>query len=220
MKQPLSPQWGVVFAFGCQNKVEQKRKPATTTEYFKKPFRVELYKQHLIGQHSAKWKEYCEFPLDRNNAFFEVVPIGSTLHSHFASASDQLFFVIDPSIVDVIIGDLLINEKEENTSVESVFSVFDFVRSEGGCVLFYWAHIKNFKLFKFVIGTVDLDTPFRLASRQMLCAREKCPLDTLVDVKSPKCQGLYELLLLPVSRSSEKLCLLSRRSSWNLIHQR
>lgn len=165
--------------FGREDKIGQKRKPATTTKYFKKPFRAELYKQHLIGQHSAKWKEYCELPLDRKDAFFEVVPIGSTLHSHFVGASDQLFFDINPSIVDVIIGDLLIDEEDENTSVDSVLSVFDPVRSEEGSVLCYRAHIRNVKLFKFVIGTVALGASFRLASRQVLCAREELSLGYL-----------------------------------------
>lgn len=95
------------------------------------------------------------------------------LQSHFVGASDQICFDRNPSIVEVIIEDPLIDEEDENKSVDGFFSVFDPLRSEEESVLCYRAHIRNVKLFKFFIATVTIGTFFRLAARELLCDREE-----------------------------------------------
>ena len=65
--------------FVCGEKVGQKRNSIATKKYFKAPFGPVIYRQH----HKSKWWLSSETSDAAKATFFEVVPVGDQLTSHF-----------------------------------------------------------------------------------------------------------------------------------------
>ena len=135
--------------------------------------------QHLIGQHPAKWSEYQSLSDEDKATFFSsATPVANRISNHFVGSSDQMFFHIDIPVIDVIMTKLLFDPEDEGI-VERVLNVFVAQLDGDGSVVQYRAHIKNLKLFNLAIGYVALGSSFRLAARQIACAKEELRLGYL-----------------------------------------
>ena len=103
--------------FGREPKPGMKRKPTKNAQYYKPPFRPELYRRHNATQHPMKWKEYQDLPVDEKNSFFDgIEPIKNTLLSHFAQRSMPKVFQFDKGIIESIIGDMFFDVDDEEDS--------------------------------------------------------------------------------------------------------
>ena len=102
----------ICIAFGREEKVGAKRKPASAIQAWTGSFRYDNIESHVRGQHPSKWAEYrlLESHADRN-AFLDDVPTAfkNNIKAHFPSlsfgAERQIVFDIEKDIVDVIVGD-------------------------------------------------------------------------------------------------------------------
>ena len=77
-------------AFGREENVGLKRKSIATKKYFKAPLRPVLYCQHHESQHLSTGLSYSEASDAAKAKFFEVVPVGDQLTSHFEGSDGQL----------------------------------------------------------------------------------------------------------------------------------
>ena len=111
-------------AFGRKEKVGQKRNRIETENYFKATFRPVIYFQHHESQHPSKWLSYLEASDSAKETFFDVVPVISQLSLHFEGSDGQMFFTIDPKIVDVLISGVFFDLVDGEESVERAATVF------------------------------------------------------------------------------------------------
>ena len=111
-------------AFGREEKVGLKRKSIATKKYFKAPFCPVLYCQHHESHHSSMCLLYLEASDAAKATFSEVVPVGDQLTSHFEGSGGQLYFTIDPEIVDVLILEVLFDPEDGQESVARATAVF------------------------------------------------------------------------------------------------
>ena len=109
---------------GREEKVGLKRKNIATKKYFKAPFRPVLYCQYHKLQHPSMWLLYLEASDAAKATFFEVVPIGDQLTSHFECSDGQLYFRIDPEIIDVLISEVFFDPEDGQESVARATAVF------------------------------------------------------------------------------------------------
>ena len=174
-----SVMWSPLLVYSVS--VRQKHKKTSHTKYFKKPFRVDQYKQHLEGQHETRWKEYQALSNKSKKTYFDVVPLKSTISSHFPGASDQLIFVIDAPIVDVVLQHLLFDPDVDEHVSDSVMKIFEplYNAENKDVVTEYCLIIKNMRLFNIVVGMVALGSSFHLAMQQVTCIREELQLGHL-----------------------------------------
>ena len=93
-------------ALGREEKLGQKRNSIATKKYFKAPFCLVLYRPHHESQNPSKWLLYS-YAFDAAKAnFFDVVPVVNQMSSHFEGSHGQLYFTIDPEVIDVLISDV------------------------------------------------------------------------------------------------------------------
>jgi hypothetical protein len=178
-------------AFGREEKVGQKRKTIATKKYFKAPFRPVLYRQHHESQHPSKWLSYSEASDATKASFFDVVPVGNQLTSHFEGSDGQLYFTIDPEIVDVLISEVFFNPEDGEESVARATSVFK--RQDGTAA--YCVQIKQIKMFRLVINYVGFGASFSMVSRQVAAAREELKLGYLSGCNETKVSAFVRVAL-------------------------
>ena len=97
-----------------------------------------------------------------------MVPVGDQLTSHFECSDGQLYFRIDPEIVDVLISEVFFDPEESQESVARATAVF---REKYGAATYY-VQIKKIKMFRLVIHYVSFGASFCLVSRQVAASRE------------------------------------------------
>ena len=134
-----------------------KRKSIATKKYFKALFRPVLYCQHHESQHPSMWLSYSEASDAAKATFFEVVPIGDQLTSHFEGSDGQLYFTINPKIVDVLISEVFFELEDGQESVARATAVF---KGQDGAAA-YCVQIKPIKMFRFVVHYVSFGASFR-----------------------------------------------------------
>lgn len=182
--------------FGREEKVGQKRKPATTTKSFRMPFRPETYRQHLSLQHPTRWAEYSAASTDEKRNYFSAPPRSNTLRNYFAGVDDQLFFRINAPIVDVVLRRLLLNEDDDETGAQRALSRFEPEKEPSSDVIVaYKVQVKNLKLFKFVAGLIALGSSFRMVARQVECARSTLSLGLLAGCKEERVSFFARVIL-------------------------
>ncbi|KAH6573087.1 hypothetical protein BASA62_003121 [Batrachochytrium salamandrivorans] len=145
------------IVFGRKDKVGAKRKATERTKYFDH-FRTDNYMQHLVQQHPKKWSEYEVLKsAEEKEAFFHAVdvPFVSTLAAHF-EREGMLRFLINKSIVEVIIGNLMFHPDDVDDA--------------------YVVEIKTPKRFSLVVGCVALGASFRMASKMVQLVRDESGL--------------------------------------------
>ena len=169
--------------FGREEKVGAKRKATERAMHFDH-FRTDNYVQHLLQQHPKKWAEYQALnSAEEKKAFFQAVdvPFVSTLTAHFERES-VLRFLINKSIVDVIIGNLLFHPDDVDGCIFSrALSLFKRLEADddagaNGTDLnqdAYIVEINTPKRFSLVVGCVALGASFRMASKMVQLVRDE-----------------------------------------------
>lgn len=72
--------------FACEEQIGAKWSRRVNVMYFKKPFRGDTYRRHMVSQHPRRWKEYNELTPIEKIVFFEynaLVIHHNTIKSHF-----------------------------------------------------------------------------------------------------------------------------------------
>lgn len=105
-------------------KIGSKRARTTNTKYFKEPFHADIYIQHLANQHAERWKQYQDTDDAGKNAFFrEQLPIKRTLQNYIDTKQIKKIFLINASIVDLIIGKILWDPEETESQTHAKMMV-------------------------------------------------------------------------------------------------
>ena len=128
------------------------------------------------------WLSYSDFSDAAKATFFEVVPVGDQLTSHFEGSDGQLYFTIDPEIFDVLISEVFFDPKDSQESVSRSTAVF---KGQDGAAA-YCVQIKQIKMFRLVIHCVSFGASFRLVLRQVDAAREELKLGYLSSCNETK----------------------------------
>jgi hypothetical protein len=113
-------------AFGREEKVGSKRKPASTVQGWNAPFRYDNIEKHLRDQHPSQWDVYnAVTSADKRDSFFAGGAPGggkglifkSSIKAHFASdslgAED-----IEKNTVAKIVGEMMFNPEGDVNSDE------------------------------------------------------------------------------------------------------
>jgi hypothetical protein len=91
----------------------RKRKSRNDIKYFLKPFLSHKYKSHHDGQHAESWALYKAMTKkDKQHFFDNKIKVTNTLHRYMDLDSDILTFMINASIMNMIIGDMFFRDDE------------------------------------------------------------------------------------------------------------
>ncbi len=91
----------------------RKRKSRNDIKYFLKPFLPHKYKSHHDGQHTESWALYkATTKKDKQHFFDNKIKVANTLHRYMDLDNDILTFMINASIVNMIIGDMFFQDDE------------------------------------------------------------------------------------------------------------
>ncbi|KAH6578257.1 hypothetical protein BASA61_003987 [Batrachochytrium salamandrivorans] len=174
------------IVFGREDKVGAKRKATERTKYFDH-FRTDNYMQHLVQQHPKKWSEYEVLKsAEEKEAFFHAVdvPFVSTLAAHF-EREGMLRFLINKSIVEVIIGNLMFHPDDvDGCTISRALSLFKRLEADDDAGAndvdvnqdAYVVEIKTPKRFSLVVGCVALGASFCMASKMVQLVRDESGL--------------------------------------------
>ena len=107
---------------------------------------------------------YSEASDAAKETFFEVVPVGNQLASHFEGSDGQLYLTINPEIIDVLISEVFFDPEDGQELVARATAVF---KGQDGAAA-YCVQIKQIKMFRLVIHYVSFGSSFRLVLRQVI----------------------------------------------------
>lgn len=79
---------------------------------FKRSFRSENIKANLTGKHLKAYIKYFELYKEEKNFYFNHVNFNNTLEAHL-DGEQLMTFSINKSIIEVIIGDMMLNYDDE-----------------------------------------------------------------------------------------------------------
>ena len=139
------------------------------------------YKQHHTMQHPKRWKEYQEASKEEKKTFFdEVIPVKQTLHTYFGAQQVCQRFLVNATVVNVIIGDMLWDPEDIDgeTHAKMMHPFLDFADAvkeleEGKGVDRYCIVIKNPAQFSLAIGYLKASCSFWQTSCVMMMTKEK-----------------------------------------------
>lgn len=183
--------------FGREAKIGSKRKRTVNVMYFKKPFRADMYRRHMISQHPQRWKEYSELTAREKESFFDSnAPVvhRNTINSHFGGSQVPVQLRVDKDIVDVIIGDMLFQEDDSNEEItkERALRIFEDVldpsEDEAADVATagYRIHLRNPSQFYLIADYLSVGVSFRMASRILAMTKDGTGLASLGSVSEGK----------------------------------
>jgi branched-subunit amino acid transport protein len=111
------------IAFGREEKVGSKRKPASTVQGWEAPFRYDNIEKHLRKQHPSQWDLYSALgsSVAERDSFFNEAPAAgvfkNSIKAHFASeslgAEPQKVYDIEKGIVETIVGEMMFNPDDD-----------------------------------------------------------------------------------------------------------
>jgi hypothetical protein len=111
------------IAFGREEKVGSKRKPASTIQGWNAPFRYDNIEKHLCVVHPSQWDVYNAIKsADRRDSFFadgeqKAQQYKKSIKAHFPSevlgAERQKVFDIEKAIVEKIVGEMMFNPEDD-----------------------------------------------------------------------------------------------------------
>jgi hypothetical protein len=182
-KQVLSVSCQFCVHFGREEKVGAKRKATTNVHYFRCPFRVDVFKSHMLSQHSVNWERYASLPKKEKARFFEEsspVVHRNTLRSHFAEVQVPAHYFVNRNIVDVIIGEMLFDPDDSTISRERALSMFEKDSDR------YRIVVKNPIQFRLIIGFISGGASFRMACRFLLLTKEETGLASIGNISVRK----------------------------------
>ena len=120
-----------------------------------------------------------------------MVPVGNQLSSYFGGSGGQLYFTIDPEIIDVLISDVFFEPKDGKDSVMRATAVF---KGKYGATA-YCLQINHIKMFRLVIHYISFGASFRLVSRQVAAAREELKLEYLSGCNKTTVSTFFQVAL-------------------------
>ena len=173
--------------FGRDERVGGKRKRTKRVKYFSGTFRSDHIKEHLEGQHSARWSEYKEMEPESKALYF-VKGCGGHEEVQEEAQAESLAFWFDKKLVDVVIGDVL-NDSDDEWERAAALCVFekqdagindgrdgeDLYKNKGR----YFTRMKNKRQFHLVIDYVACGSSFRHASRVLEATVRRTDLASL-----------------------------------------
>ena len=166
--------------FGREEKVGAKRRKTTNVQYFKKPFRVDAYKQHMIHQHPERWKEYSAMSKDDKALYFDknAVKHINSIRSHFRGTQIPLHCHVDKKIVDTIIAEMLfhLDDGNDEVTLERALSIFKVNEDD---TRYYSIEIKNRVQFDLAVDYLRVGSTFRMASRIVTMTKERTGLASI-----------------------------------------
>jgi hypothetical protein len=121
------PQSGVVMSAKClfcerfgkdenDEGSNRKRKRTSNISYFRAPWRGDNIQKHMKEQHSVKFSEYLDAPVEVQKSFFESA---DAIFLPLRAANDTLNMLVDKKIVERIIGDMLLDVDSDDENVNS-----------------------------------------------------------------------------------------------------
>ena len=120
-----------------------------------------------------------------------MVPVGDQLTSHFEGSDGQLYFTIDPEIVDVLISEVFLDPEDGQELVARATAVF---KGQDGAAA-YCVQIKQINMFRLVTHYVNFGASFCLVSRQVSAAREELKLGYLLGCNKTKVSTFVRVAL-------------------------
>jgi hypothetical protein len=179
------------------NNESRKRKMTANEKYFSYPWRVDNFTTHLKKQHHSKWAEYQELSTEDKKSFFksnecpEAVNMRSFVQPEASMkariiAKQKCKFLIDADIVNILIGELLLDEPPEEDAdnpngvqVErarrNALKVFTFQCDDG----VFTADVKSVLKLNLIIKFVSVGVSFRQASRLYQSVKEETGIGVL-----------------------------------------
>jgi len=127
----------------------------------------------LVLQHPERWIEYCELSHSKKAGFFDSnAPMvhRNTIKSHLVGSQAPANLVVDKSIIDVIIGEMLFQDDDANEEImkEHALSIFEDVLdaleasydAAGIATARYRIRLKNLAQFFLVTDHLSLGAMF------------------------------------------------------------
>ena len=147
-----------------------KRSRTKNTQLFQFPFRLELFKKHLVSQHTEEWARFQTLSEQAKLSFFNLTEVAG-IHRFLDNDHDTLhFWVTRPAIVTDIVGDLFFHAGEEDAEV----STSDVVSKANAMKLFqvqddntFRVDIKNSLRFELAVQSIAAGCSFRQTSKVM-----------------------------------------------------
>lgn len=176
--------------FGREQKLGAKRKATANIQYFKRPFRVDMYAKHMKAQHAQQWETYSALSNTQKSTFFDEqapTPYRDTIRSHFGGSQQAVHHFVNKEIVDVIIGEMLFHPDDSNTEItkERALAIFedmglDEIEADSDLQTDrYRIVLKNPAQFKLIVDYVSAGASFRMASRILQMTRERTGLASI-----------------------------------------
>ena len=176
-----------------------KRARTANVQYFKRPFRTDVYKKHHVNVHPEKWQVYSALSSDEKKEFFNgVLSVSNTLHAHFDSEV-PLRFTFNRDIVDVLIGELLfdpddVENQKTKQRVLQVFKPFPDASTTPATEVdedanrdAYEVVIRSSRLFFLVLGYISKGSSFRMASRLCDVTRQVTKMSCFSGASEDRC---------------------------------
>ena len=96
-------------------------------------FRADLYQKHFKSEHPSAWATYQILSEDEKLAFFDnkKVPFNNTMLPHINTGLNimPLIFLINPLIVDILIGDIFFHPDDYGETTQKT-ALKLFIRKE------------------------------------------------------------------------------------------
>jgi len=155
----------------------RKRKQTSNIQYWKPPYRPELFKKHYENCHLSQWQVYQQLSVSERLTFFEnKVKIRSTLPSLLGKTETSLVFTIKQDIVEKIIGDMFFHI-DEHGSITQVRALKLFQLAEDG---FYRVVIKSPTQFHLVADWIAHGLSFRQVEATMTSIRNRLSVASVI----------------------------------------
>jgi len=95
---------------------DRKRKRSGNVVYFKAPWRTDNIHKHMKEQHNVKYAEYLEAPAEVRKSFFDST---DATFLPLRAANDTMIMLVDKKIVEIIIGDMLLDVDSDDDNLNS-----------------------------------------------------------------------------------------------------
>ncbi|PTQ41741.1 hypothetical protein MARPO_0033s0135, partial [Marchantia polymorpha] len=163
---------------------ERKRRRTENIKSFTRPFRTDNYVQHFSRQHKARWDPFKILARNQKATFFQrnaPVRHRNTIPSHFVGNQTAMQLYINKAIVDIIIGDILLDQDDDdglpNMCRERALRIFkdidpNTVEDPGLATTKYQIDISNPKQFNLVAGFLSTGVSFRQAEALVTMTKE------------------------------------------------
>jgi hypothetical protein len=173
-----------------------KRARTQNTALFCFPFRLELFRKHLVGQHTEEWSRFQSLSSEGRESFFDASVAVSGIQRYLDIDSDSLHFVItSPEIVTTIVAEMFFHHDEEDLESFSseVLSKANalklFQRQDDGT---FTVAIKNALRFNVAVQSIASGCSFRQVAKVMDVYQKA--------LRNPKLRGLNDHMVCQYAR--------------------